>query len=143
MVALAFVCASPAWASLGGQRGTLEVDRAHLAARLDSTYTSAWAVHVLTLANGAVVREFMRSDGMIFAVAWRGPSRPDLRQLLGPRFDTFQNETAIPGGRRARRPLSVRRTDLVVHSGGHPGGFSGYAYMPQLTPVGFSARDPG
>lgn len=133
--------AAPAHAALGGTYDSVQADRAHMAARLSSTAAATHTVHTLTLPNGGATREYARSDGVVFAVTWRGPGRPDLRQLLGVHFDTFQSDNALRGGRRARRPLSVNRTDLIVHSGGHSGAFWGVAYLPKMAPAGFSAND--
>ena len=103
------------------------------------------------MSNGSVVREFQNNDGVVFAVAWRGPGRPDLRQLLGGAFDTFQAKVTAPDSNttvtsngvvvhhgRSRHALIVEQSNLVVHSAGHPGAFFGYAYLPQQTPAGFS-----
>jgi hypothetical protein len=133
--------AAPALAALGGAYDSVESDRIHLSARLNSTAAATYTVHALTLANGGVAREYTRGDGVVFAIAWRGPGRPDLRQLLGGYFDTFQADNGLPGGRRTRRPLSVDRPDFIVRSGGHPGAFWGVAYLPQLAPAGFSVND--
>lgn len=109
-------------------------------------------LHTLTMPNGSVIREYMNDGGTVFAVTWRGPSRPDLRQLLGAAFDTFQEQVTAPASDdtaassgavvhhgRLRRPLVVERSDLVVHSAGHPGAFFGFAYLPQQLPAGFTA----
>ena len=77
----------------------------------------------------------------MFAVSWRGVARPDLRQLLGGYFDTFQSDNALHGGRRSRRPMAVNRSDFVVRTGGHSGAFWGVAILPQAAPAGFSASD--
>jgi hypothetical protein len=133
--------ATPAAAALGGGRDTVEADRTHLGARLTSSAAAGATVHALVLVNGGVVREYARPDGVVFALTWRGPSRPDLRQLLGARFDALQADNVLPGGRRTRRPLTVRRSDFRLTSGGHSGAFWGAAYLPAQAPVGFSARD--
>jgi hypothetical protein len=132
--------AHPALASLGAGRDSIEADRAHLAATLSSTAAATHTIHALTTPSG-VAREYARADGTVFAISWRGPARPDLRQLLGSYFDAFQTDNALRGGRRSRRPLSVNRTDLVVRSGGHSGAFWGTAYLPRLAPAGFSSSD--
>jgi hypothetical protein len=131
----------PARASLGGGRDSVDADGRHFAARMSTIGASTHTVNVLTMTNGEVVREFTRGDGVVFAVTWRGPARPDLRQLLGPRFDTIQADNVLGGGRRTRRPLAVRRPDFVLSSGGHPGAFWGVAYLPALAPAGFPVRD--
>ena len=138
---LAVAAASPALAGLGQGRDSIDADRRQFAARHSAIAASTHTVHVLTQANGEVIREFARADGVVFAVAWRGPSRPDLRQLLGPRFDIVQADNVLRGGRRTRRPLAVRRPDFALASGGHPGGFWGVAYLPALAPSGFSVKD--
>lgn len=147
----ALMISAPAAAELGGRHATLEADRAHLAAALDSTTAATHVLHRLTTSNGSVVREYMNADGVIFAVAWRGPGRPDLRQLLGGAFDAFQAKVTAPDEgavtlsdgavvhhARLRRPLVVEQSNLVVHSAGHPGAFFGFAYLPQQIPAGFS-----
>jgi hypothetical protein len=128
--------AAPACANLGGPYASVEADRAHFGARLQSTATATHTVHALTLAHG-LVKEFTRADGTVFAVTWRGAGRPDLRQLLGEHFQTLQADN-VRTGRRTRRPLSVSRSDLVIVTGGHPGGLWGVAFLPQQAPAGFS-----
>ena len=76
----------------------------------------------------------------MFAVTWRGPGRPDLRQLLGEHFQTLQDDN-VRRGPRTRRPLSVSRSDFIVRTGGHPGGFWGVAFLPQSPPAGFSTAE--
>jgi hypothetical protein len=137
----ALAIASSAHAGLGGAFASVQADRAHLGASMASAQTAAWSVHTLTLANRGIVKEFARSDGTVFAVAWHGPGRPDLRQLLGDRFETFQSDNASPSGRRTRRPLGVNRDDFVAHSAGHSGAFWGFAYLPKMAPAGFSTND--
>jgi hypothetical protein len=143
-VAPAIVClamAMPAHASLGGAYASVEADRAHMAARATSAGAGAFTVHTLTLANGGTVKEFTRVDGTVFAVAWRGPGRPDLRQLLGEHFSTLQADNATRRGPRYRRPMAVNRSDFIVQSGGHSGAFWGIAVLPQMEPPGFSPNN--
>ncbi len=127
----------PAHAALGHAYASVETDRAALGATITSTSAGAYTLHELALPNHGVVREFTRADGVVFAVAWQGPGRPDLRQLLGEHFDRVQADNARVG-RRLRHPLAVNRSDLVVTTGGHPGAFWGAAVIPQLQPAGFS-----
>lgn len=151
MTGCAVLVGAPAAAELGGSRATIDGDRAHLAASLHSANAPTHILHTLTMSNGSVVREFANPDGVVFAVAWRGPGRPDLRQLLGGAFDTFQatvagpdanttvaNDGAVVHHGRFRRALVVEQRGLVVHSAGHPGAFFGYAYLPQQIPAGFT-----
>jgi hypothetical protein len=137
LVMAAVICGAPAEAALGRAYATVEADRAALGATLKSTSGAGFTLHTLTLANGGVVTEYTRSDGTVFAIAWRGSGRPDLRTLLGDHFDTLQADNPRIG-RRTRRPLSVNRSDLQVVTGGHSGALWGMAVLPQLKPASFS-----
>lgn len=138
---LAASCGAAAQASLGGRYATVEADRAHMGGAMRSTSAGTHMVHALTSTSQGTVREFTRPDGTVFAVAWRGPARPDLRQILGASFDGFQSSITVRGGRRLRGPLAARGDALVVRSAGHPGAFWGFAYLPQALPSGFSVDD--
>jgi len=129
------VFASPALAALGGDISSVQTDRTRLAARLNSAPSGECTIHTLTLPNG-VASEYARADGLVFAVAWHGPARANLRQLLGGYFDAFQSDNAAAGGRRPRRAPSVSRTDFVVRTGGHSGAFWGVAMLPPAAPSG-------
>lgn len=132
--------ATEAYAGLGRSSQGVEADRALLQAVRTSSPSALYTTHVLTLPNGGVVKEFARADGMVFAVTWRAPGRPDLRQLLGESYDTLQSATPARVGRPVRRPIGMKTSSLMVVSGGHPGAFSGLALLPQLQPAGL---DPG
>jgi hypothetical protein len=133
--------AAPARASLGRPYASVDTDRLTLGAKVSSAAAGAFTVHTLTLANTGVVKEYTRADGVVFAVVWRAPGRPDLRQLLGDNFAAVQADNAPRAGRHLRRPIAVNRPDLVVQTGGHAGAFWGAAVMPGLQPAGFSASD--
>ena len=130
-----------AWAALGQRLDSVRADRDHLSAVMRSQARGAQTVHTLSLGNGGVVQEYENAEGVVFAVSWRAPGRPDLRQLLGDHFATMQADTVRADGRRVRAPLRVGRTDLVVRTSGHPGAFRGLAYLPQLVPAGFTGQD--
>ncbi len=108
---------------------------------MTTTSKATHTVQTLSLANGGVVHEFVSSGGVVFAVSWRGPGRPDLRQLLGDHFETLQTDTVLHAGRRLKRPLAVERPDFIVHSGGHPGAFWGVAFLPHVAPPGLTLRE--
>ena len=141
LVALWLGLTGPAQASLGQRAASVEADRVHLSARMASTAATTHTVQTLTLANGGIVREYLDPDGVVFAVSWRSPGRPDLRQLLGAKFETLQADAVHLGTPRTRRPLAVNRSGLIIHSGGHPGAFWGLGYLPQRIPAGFTASD--
>ncbi len=122
-----------AHATLGQNVSTIDSDqmRLHAVAR-SATTQSAYSVHLITMPSGTQVREYVASNGVVFGVAWQGPTLPDLKSMLGTSFDTYVAATATRRG----TPLAVSNSDLVVYSGGHLRAFAGHAYLPQAVPAG-------
>jgi hypothetical protein len=84
-----------------------------------------------------MVREFVSPSGKVFAVAWQGPSIPDLRQVLGTYFAQYAEAAQAAQKKRAGHgPLMIRESDLVAELSGHQRAFAGRAYVPQLVPLG-------
>lgn len=103
---------------------------------------AGYTVHEIRLPGGTRVREYVSVGGTVFGLAWQGPFRPDLQQLLGPYFDQFQKAAQVAKSKRAGRgPLLVDTPGLVVHMGGHPRAFVGRAYVPGLLPSDFSVDE--
>jgi hypothetical protein len=104
-----------------------------------------YTVRQTTLGTGTVVREYLTQGGVVFGVAWNGPYLPALADIFG---DTYYQQyvagaqavRAARGG-IARGPMLVDQSGLVVHSGGHPGGFAGSAWIPSLLPAGVTGVD--
>jgi hypothetical protein len=133
------VTAPPAFAALGGDAASVQADQAQINASRRVSQSNGYAVHELQSPTGVVVREFVSSSGKVFAIAWRAPSIPDLRQLLGSYFDEFQKAAAL--SRRPHAPLFVEHSGLVVQLGGHMRNFTGRAYLPDQVPSGVRAGD--
>ena len=136
------LCASvgqPAWAALGGSIDSVDNDAQNLHATRRIAAHTGYVVHELTLASGTVVREFATPSGAVFGVAWQGPLKPDLGQLLGPHFSRMVAAGQSPHG--DHRSLRVVAPDLVVESGGKMRTFAGRAYLPALLPATVSAGD--
>lgn len=127
-----------AFATLGEDGSTVEHDRAQLRAQRSVSQASAYSVHELQLPGGTQVREYLTAANQVFAVAWNGPSIPDLQQLLGTYFPRYQ--AAAQANQGARRPVVVQASDLVVRTGGHPRAFFGMVYLPAQMPSGVSAE---
>ncbi len=134
------VAASAAHATLGGSYASVETDRARMAARHVATPRPGFVAHTLAPTPRMILREYTRPDGRVFAIAWQGPGRPDLRQALG-RYFQMMNADSPARVRGARRPLAVNRADFVLSTGGHPGGMWGVAYLPSLMPAGVTPDD--
>ena len=104
--------------------------------------SSLYTLHEVQLENGISIREYARSDGIVFAVSWQGPVLPDLSALLGTYFNTFklEAERVRAAGRRGG-PVSVAYGDLVMQSSGRMRDFYGHAYAPRLIPAGVKIND--
>ena len=140
-VIAALLCpAGSAQAALGGGIGTVEADGAHFSASVASTNYGTYTTYVLTLPNGGTINEYAAS-GVVFGLSWRTPGRPDLVQLLGSHFADFQAGFSPPSRGIRRAPPTIEKSDLVIHSRGHPGAFHGQALLPALAPSGFSLSD--
>jgi hypothetical protein len=128
-------CALPiaAHATLGQNVSTVDGDqtRLHAVARA-ATAQGPYSVHALTLPSGTQVREYVAANGVVFGVAWDGPTLPDLRAMLGASFDAYVAASATRRG----VPLAVSNSDLVVFSSGHLRAFAGHAYLPPAVPAG-------
>jgi len=133
---LLLVLGLPAFAALGGDESSIQADQAQMHASLRTTTTAAYTVHELQAPTGHLVREYLSPSGTVFGVAWQGPSKPDLKQLLGSHFDELQQATPA---RVRRGPVVIRQPGLVFEMGGHPRAFAGRAYIPELLPAGVQA----
>jgi hypothetical protein len=133
-----------AQATLGGDAASVDADGLRMsvkhAATQTPTATGAYTVHETTLSTGTVVRQYVSAVGVVFAVSWSGPFKPDLRQLLGPHFDTMNARQQ--GQVHAGRPfVNQQNSDLVIESGGHPRSFAGRAYLPAALPPGVAVSE--
>jgi FAD/FMN-containing dehydrogenase len=137
---IALLCPCIAAAALGEPESSVQADGALLRGSIKVSDHTNYRLHEIKLPSGTLVREFAGPDGKIFAVAWRGPAAPNLRQTFGRYFDTF----AAAAGKtrhRSHSRLELRQKDLVVQSSGHMRAFSGLAYLPQALPTGVDAGD--
>jgi Protein of unknown function (DUF2844) len=123
-----------AHAALGEPQSSVQADVAQLRGQLKVTQHGIYQVHEIRLPSGTQVREFAASDGKVFAVAWNGPSVPNLRQTLGQYFDNYV--AAAKASHSGHHHLQINQSDLVVQAGGHMRAFSGVAYLPQAVPSG-------
>jgi hypothetical protein len=136
----AVTVAAPAFAALGGDATSVQADLARMKGALRMTSTAVFTVHEITTESGVVVREYVSPGDKVFAVSWRGPLRPDLRQMLGSYYGQFQQAASAPhlGG---HRHLAIQQPGLVVQSSGHMRAFYGRAWAPDLLPQNFSVDE--
>jgi hypothetical protein len=128
----------PASASLGGDLSSVQTDQVRMrGAVMQVANRNAYTVHEMRAESGTTVREFVSQTGTVFAVAWQGPSIPDLRQVLGIYFAPYaQAAQAAQKKRAGHGPLRIEAPGLVVEQSGHPRAFTGRAYVPQFLPAG-------
>ena len=126
-------------AALGEPEASVQTDLAELHGSIKVAEHANYRVHEIQLPSGTVVREYSGSDGTVFAVAWQGPTVPNLRQTLGRYFDNYV--TAAQANRMGHHHLQINQGGLVVHAAGHMRAFSGRAYLPQAVPSGVSVGD--
>jgi hypothetical protein len=148
VVALALLaCAAPALAALGQGAQSVRADgqllgAPHRLALVQGSAASAASAaatittQVVRTPQGVTVTEYMNGAGTVFGLAWHGPVKPDLRQLLGGYFSRYlASAGAGSGGLASAQAVG---NDLVVRSAGSMQGFVGTAYVPSLVPAGFS-----
>jgi hypothetical protein len=127
-------------ATLGEPEISVQSDVAQLRASIKSSEDRAsYRVHEIQLPSGTVLREFVAPNGTVFAVAWQGPSKPDLRQALGRYFDAMVSAPKLKYA--DRRHLQIQQGDLVVQGSGHMRALSGRAYLVSAVPGGVSLGD--
>jgi hypothetical protein len=129
-----------AGAALGEAETSVQADGATFHGSIKVTEHANYRLHEIQLPSGSRVREFAGSDGRVFAVAWTGPTMPNLRQTFGRYFDTYV-AAAAKVRRTGHNQLQVQQTGLVVQSSGHMRAFSGRAYLPQALPSGVNIGD--
>ena len=127
-------------ATLGEAESTVQSDVAQLHASIKSSVARAsYRVHEIQLPTGTMLREFVDANGKVFAVAWNGPSKPDLRQALGKYFDPM---VSAPRSKfQDRKHLQIQQGDLVVQGSGHMRALSGRAYLVSAVPSGVNLGD--
>ena len=126
-----------AYAVLGGGEATVLGDQQQMSATQRVLRPGAYTVHEMQTPSGTVVREYVSPEGVVFGVAWSGPTMPDLRQLLGPYFEPYASAVAQ---RKARGPVVVQLPGAVVQSAGHMRAYTGSAYLAGALPQGVTAE---
>lgn len=123
-------------AALGESEATVSTDVQQLRGTDKATLRSTYRLHEIQLPSGSVLREFALPSGAVFAVAWSGPSLPNLRQALGNYFATYASAAKTPHSGHTH--LQILNDGFILQSGGHMRAFSGRAYLPQAIPAGTS-----
>jgi hypothetical protein len=139
-IALTVAVATPALAALGGDSTTVQADVARMKGALRITSSAGVMVHEITTTYGTVVREYLTPGDKVFAISWRGPVNPDLRQMLGDYYTQYEQAASLPH-RGGHRHLAIEQPGLVVQVSGRMRAFEGRAWVPTLVPQNFSVGD--
>ena len=93
----------------------------------------------MTLQGGTNLREYRALDGIVFAVGWNGPAKPDLSHALGAFFPGYLDAARANTG--GHNYLSAVRADFVITSTGRMGSFAGHAFLASAVPAGVSIEE--
>ena len=129
---------TPAWAALGENVSSVELDAHALGGQHLTIAKAGFELHQINLQDGTVVNEFVSPAGTVFGVSWQGHFVPNLHQLLGTYISNLQE------GRRTRiaprRAVTIQGDNFVFSSMGHLRSFRGRAYVPGLLPSNLAAE---
>jgi hypothetical protein len=81
------------------------------------------------------IREYLGTDGKVFAVTWGGPKNPNLTQLLGNYYQEYQTALDSPTNIHPRRGLATNSANLDVHRFGHMGALHGVVVLKDKIPA--------
>lgn len=125
-----------AFATLGQPASTVTQDKQAVHATVmkqANVSTNGYTIQQLSNNANQNVYEYINPQGIVFAVSWSGPVKPDLSTLLGSYFDQMAQAKS-----QSRTHKEIATSDVVISSSGRMRSFKGYAYVPGLTPAGFS-----
>lgn len=133
---------TPIWAALGQSVASIERDRTAMGGQGQSQPGKGYSIETITV-GGMTIKEYVSSDGIVFAVTWRGTGAPDLPLLFGSYFDEYRDGlTALQSRKpRMRKPLVLKTAHLVVERAGHARSMWGRAFIPALLPATISPEN--
>ncbi|MCX8520606.1 MAG: DUF2844 domain-containing protein [Rhodoferax sp.] len=133
---LAWVCACPCRAALGGNQASVLGEQQAWGATLAISVLPDVTLYSLTLGNGVTVREYVNRAGTVFAIGWDGPVLPDFQRLVAGFYSSYQK--AVRGQPHG---VSLNTPELVLESGGRMRAFMGRAYLPAKVPASIKVND--
>lgn len=133
--------AHESYATLGESAGSVESDRAVLAA--EPAVTSSGGIYTVReiISSSAAVREYISRSGVVFAIAWNGLATPDLDQLLGAYADEYRKAREQTPHQKGARHLQVKSQNVTFEKWGHMRALHGRAYISALIPPGVSTDE--
>jgi hypothetical protein len=140
--AFTLVTAQQAQATLGESVDSVASDRKAFSAVQHATLArNGYTVQELK-SDANVVREYVSTSGIVFAIAWNGLSHPDLTTLLGNYVGEYQQALRLTASQKGRRRyLQIKADRIIVEKWGHMRNMQGRAYIPALIPSGVSINE--
>lgn len=127
-------------AGLGGDSASIERDRQAFHGKKTITIHDLYQTHEITT-DAQTVREYISSDGNVFAVTWKGGVPPNLSQLFGAYFQEFTQAESSSAKTKGRSPKTIKSTNMVVEKFGHMRDLHGKAYITKLLPQGLDPKE--
>jgi hypothetical protein len=140
-IVICFCSVAVSFAGLGGRADSVEHDRKALSAtRQGAANKGGYSVEEMVVGTTSI-REYIRSDGTVFAVAWNGYAPPDLTQLLGEYSEEYTAALKKSSRARGRRQQQIVGNNVVVERWGRMRDLHGRAYIPALIPRGVAINE--
>ena len=143
LIAFSITFASSAtFAALGQGVDSIEKDRAIVSGQKALPHVHAlYTVHEIP-STASTVKEYVSTEGKVFAVTWKGVTQPALGPLLGDYWNDYQKaEKNTPKVRGKRFARAVQGNKVVVETQGHMRAMRGLAYAPELVPGGVNIHE--
>jgi hypothetical protein len=133
-------CVSVAEAGLGEPTASVARDHAAIhGATLSVIKTEKYDVHETTTENGTRMRQYVNRSGTVFGVTWSGSTMPNLKLVLGTRYQRYLAAASVH--RTNHHLMNISEGDFVLHIRKMQRGITGTAYVPSLVPADVSATD--
>jgi hypothetical protein len=136
-----------ALATLGETSDSIETDRKAFALSRHTQVThESYTVHEIS-DDGMTLREYVSTGGLVFGLAWKGVTHPDLSPLLGSYNADYKAASMRSQTPRARSATGhkvssqIKGSSVVVEKSGHMRALQGKAYVPALLPEGVTADE--
>jgi hypothetical protein len=139
VLAVALTVPVLAFAGLGDDVSSIQADQIRMKGTTRELRNELkYSVKEIQMPSGTLVREYVGANGVIFGVAWNGPTMPDLHQLMG---QYTANKSTARTGPINHRHYEFQQDDWVVHSNGQMRAYSGNSYVLHLLPQGVTPQE--
>ncbi|WP_413587331.1 DUF2844 domain-containing protein [Bdellovibrio sp. HCB274] len=140
--AIYFCTSLPASAALGDQVVTTSASSDSRSAQSKKT-TSVGSTYTIsdTQTVDIKIRQFINSQGRVFAIAWKGTDLPALEELLGTYLPEYKSKIAERGRVFGRKSLKIKTDNIVVEGSSRQTDQRGRAYIPASLPAGFDLKE--